>query len=62
MFWTNLHLIFAAVEYQIIIEFDIFPKLFFSLFIELVIYFAIIVPVIPPAQNLLLVWLSNNKY
>lgn len=62
MFWTNLHQIFAAVEYQIIIEFDFFPEAFFSIFIKLIIYFAIIVPAIPPAQNLLLVWLSNNKY
>jgi len=33
MFWTNLHLIFSAVEYQIIIEFDFFPKLFFIIYI-----------------------------
>jgi len=28
-----LHLIFSAVEYQIIIEFDFFPKLFFIIYI-----------------------------
>ena len=32
MFWTNLHLIFTAVEYHYIIEFDFFPKLFFNIY------------------------------
>jgi len=56
-----LQLIFTAVEYQIVF-YSGNSQSFFSILIQLIIYFAIIVPVFPPAQNHLLVWLSNNKF